>query len=298
MLAVAYPFQEPAALLETLAPYSMWARFFIGGIILLYAIWTDMRERRVPNEVWLVTLALGVLLALYDWLRADPPVIYFLVTPVIMAVAYLLWRVRLLFGGADAKCIMSFALLIPYPPALVAGDGTQWPHLFAFFPLAVTMLTNAVAFTLLVPLLYFVTNLFRGDLHPLAMWLGRRVPLERVFHEPVWVMEWVRPAPGAAAEVEEGPSLDETTEDPELDDEGLPQIDPATIEGARIRLHYMPTRAGDYALNLARLRALGVEEVWVTPKVPFMVPLFFGFLTAWLAGDLIMSAVFWVTGVL
>lgn len=296
-MAVTYPFQDPASILATLAPSSMWARFFFGGIILLYAIWTDMRARRVPNEVWLITLAGGVVLAVYDWFRGDPPVIYLLLAPVIMAVAYLLWRVRLLFGGADAKCIMAYALLIPYPPALF-GAGVAWPHLIAFFPFAVTMLTNAVTFTLLVPLLYFVTNLFRGHVHPIAMWLGRRVPLERVFTEPVWVMEWVRPAPGAAEGVEEGPALADTTEDPDLDPDGLPHIDPATIEGADVRLHYVPTRAGDYALNLARLKALGIDEVWVTPKVPFMVPLFLGFLTAWIVGDLILSAVFWASGML
>ncbi|MBW3583645.1 MAG: hypothetical protein KY455_11155, partial [Euryarchaeota archaeon] len=72
-------------------------------------------------------------------------------------------------------------------------------------------------------------------------------------------------------------------------------VDPATLEGARVRLRYMPTR-GDYALNLARLKALGVEEVWATPKIPFMIPLFLGFLTAFLVGDLILSGTLWFSG--
>lgn len=295
-VALDYPIGAGAEFLDALAPWSMWARYVLGSLILLYAIWTDLRARRVSNRVWLVTLGLGVVLALYDWAVASPPLIFLVLVPVVMAVAYLMWRLRLLFGGADAKCIMAFALLVPYPPLLLAGDGTLWPHLIAVFPVAVTMLTNAVAFTLFIPLLYFLTNLFRGDIHPLAMWLGRRVPLGQVFTEPVWVMEWVRPAPGMADDVAEGPALAETSEDPDLDDEGLPVIDRATLEGATVRLHYMPTRAGDYALNVARLRALGVKEVWATPKIPFMVPLFLGWLAAWTAGDLILAVVFWAMG--
>lgn len=295
-MAFEYPLGIGVEFLDTLAPGSLWARYLLGSIVLLYAIWTDLTARRVSNRVWLVTLGLGALLGAYDLILGTPPTIFFILVPVIMALAYLMWRLRLLFGGADAKCIMAFALLAPYPPLLAAGDGTLWPHLIAFLPVAVTMLTNAVAFTILIPFGYFLLNLLRGNLHPLAMWLGRRVPLEQVFTEPVWVMEWVRPAPGAADDVAEGPALAETSEDPDLDDDGLPRIDPETLIGATVRLHYMPTRAGDYALNVARLRALGIEEVWVTPKIPFMVPLFFGWLATWLVGDLILHAVFWASG--
>lgn len=291
-----YPVYLPSEILAFLPPYSMWLRFLLGSVILLYAVWSDLLHRRVKNEVWIVTLVLGGLLAGYDLLQGAPPTAYLIGVPIIMAVAYGLWKVRLLFGGADAKCIMAFALLVPYPPALAAGDGTLYPHFIAFLPTAVTMLTNAVMLTLFIPVGYFLLNVVRGNFHPVAMFLGTRVKLERVFEDPVWVMEWVHPKPGTADDVEEGLALDQTSEDPDLDDEGLPTVDAATIEGADVRLHYMPTRAGDYALNLARLRKMDIDTVWVTPKVAFMIPLFLGFLLSFLAGDVIMSAMLYFTG--
>lgn len=293
-MALEYPFTNPTELVAALAPHTMTARFVLGSVILLYAIWSDLLHRRVRNQVWLVTLGIGVVLAVVDVVYGHPPVPFLVMVPVVMAVAYVLWRLRLLFGGADAKCVMAFALLVPYPAAVVGG-GAAYPHLPSVLPVpaSVVMLTNAVVFTLAVPLAFFVVNLARRDLHPLAMWLGTRMPLARVFTEPVWVMEWVR-VPGE----EKGTSLDETSEDPELDDEGLPPVDRAELEGAEIKLVYMPTRAGDYALNLARLRALGVDVVWATPKVPFMVPLFLGFVSAFLAGDVITAVAVWFAQVL
>lgn len=295
-MAFSYPFWQPADLVGVLAPGSMMLRFLMGGAILLYAVWTDLMHRRVKNEVWVVTLVIAALLGLYDIFYGSPPLAYFVYAPIVMAVAYFMWRLRLLFGGADAKCVMAYALLVPFPPALVTSAGAVYPHLPAFLPLAVTMLTNAVVFTLAIPVAYFFLNLSRGHMHPAAMFLGTRMPLERVFTEPVWVMDWVKPAPGAADDVEEGPSLADTTEDPDLDDDGLPHVDRASLEGARVKLVYMPTRAGDYALNLARLRALDIKTVWATPKVPFMIPLALGFVTAFIVGDLITAVTLWAAG--
>lgn len=292
-MALEYPFLSPSELVGMLAPATMTLRFVLGSVILLYAIWSDLLHRRVKNQVWLITLGIGILLLAADLWSGRPPTAFLVLIPVVMGVAYLLWRLRLLFGGADAKCVMAYAMLVPFPPALVSASGAVYPHLPAFLPLPVTMLTNAVVFTLAVPVAFFFLNLARRDLHPAAMFLGTRMPLARVFTEPVWVMEWVR-VPGEA----KGTTLDETTEDPDLDDEGLPPVDLKSLEGADVKLVYMPTRAGDYALNLARLRALGVRTVWATPKVPFMIPLFLGFLSAFLVGDLITALTLWITGVL
>jgi archaeal preflagellin peptidase FlaK len=291
------PFLDTVRLVEMLAPHSMTLRYIIGSLVLLYAIWTDLTQRRVANEVWLVTLVIGILFVGYDVLIGNPPLFWLLGAPLVAVFAYSLWRLGLLFGGADAKCVIAFAVLCPYPPALVTIAGVAYPHFGAITPAAITMFTNAVLLTLAIPLFYLIINLARGRLHPVAMFLGTRMKLSRAAEEPVWVMEWVKPSPEAEAG-EEGPSLQETTEDPDLSDEGLPQITPEEIEGATVRLHYFPTRAGDYARNLARLKAMGVDEVWVTPKVPFMVPLFLGWLLAWTAGDLVMNLVLWVTGAL
>lgn len=292
----AYNLPDAGLIVEQLAPHSMTVRYIAGSIILLYAIWTDLTERRVPNPVWAVTLAIGVLMILVDVFFGDPPYIWIFAAPLVGVFAYSLWRLGLLFGGADAKCVIAFAILCPFPPALVTTAGTVYPHLVTLTPAAVTMFTNAVVLTIAIPVFYLLVNLVRGRLHPLAMFLGTRMPLSKVATEPVWVMEWVEPAP--QVDSEEGPSLMESSEDPDLTPEGLPEVAPEEIEGAKVAMKYFPTRAGDYARNLARLQKMGVEEVWVTPKVPFMVPLFFGWLVAWTAGDLIVSIVLYASGIL
>lgn len=285
---------DPVTLVDLLAPHSMTVRYLVGSVILLYAIWTDLTERRVANEVWLVTLVIGILLVGYDIVWGGPPLFWLLSAPLVGVFAYSLWRLGLIFGGADAKCVIAFAVLCPFPPAIVTMGGQVYPHLGAFTPAAVTMFTNAVLVTIVVPFFYFLVNLLRGRFHPVAMFLGTRMALSRVAQEPVWVMEWVKPGPDAP-EAEEGPTLEETSQDPDLSPEGLPVVPQEEVQDATVRLQYFPTRAGDYARNLARLQAMGVKEVWVTPKIPFMVPLFIGWILAWTAGDLIMALVLAIT---
>jgi archaeal preflagellin peptidase FlaK len=283
---------DPTGLVASLAPHSMTLRFVGGGLILLYAIGWDLWARRVPNPVWLAPIGLGLILLGYDFAAGTPQPGWILGIPAVMLGAYLLWRMRLLFGGADAKCIMAFAVLAPFPPALHTAAGA-YPHFVAFTPTAVTMLTNAVLLTILVPVFFFLTNLLKGNIHPVAMFLGTRVPLKRAQEDPVWVMQWVE-LPASEGDV--GPSLEETSEDPSLVDDELPDVPAEEVAGGRLRFVYFPTRAPGYARNIARLKAMGVRDVWVTPKVPFMVPLFLGFITAWLFGDLIMTGVLWATG--
>lgn len=291
-----YNLPDPGLLVEQLAPHSMTARYIAGSVILLYAIWTDLSQRRVPNPVWVVTLVIGVLLIIVDVVLGQPPYFWILGAPLVGIFAYSLWRLGLLFGGADAKAVIAFAVLCPFPPALVTTAGTVYPHLVTLSPAAVTMFTNAVVITIAIPVFYFIVNIARGRFHPVAMFLGTRMALSKVATEPVWVMEWVEPNP--QAQTEEGPSLMETPEDPDLSPEGLPDVDPQEVDNAQVRMKYFPTRAGDYARNLARLQKMGIKEVWVTPKVPFMVPLFLGWVVAWTAGDLIVSGVLYASAAL
>ncbi|MBW3583644.1 MAG: A24 family peptidase, partial [Euryarchaeota archaeon] len=230
---------DPETVVAQTAPGSMTLRFLIGSFILLYAIWTDLLARRVSNRVWLVTLAIAALFGVYDLFWGTPNLLYWYLAPGVMALAYILWRLRLLFGGADAKCVMAFALLVPYPPAIIGG-GAVYPHLPAWLPLALSMLMNAVVFTLAIPITFALYNLLTGRVHPVAMFLGTRVPFDRVLERPVWVMDWVVPVEGKETDdVVHDEEEDADGEEP-LDEEGLLVVDPATLEGARVRLRYMP----------------------------------------------------------
>ncbi|HYS70937.1 MAG TPA: A24 family peptidase C-terminal domain-containing protein, partial [Thermoplasmata archaeon] len=50
-----------------------------------------------------------------------------------------------------------------------------------------------------------------------------------------------------------------------------------------------PKRRADPAGQVARLRARGIKRVWVTPQIPFMVPLLVGFGLAFVMGNLLVG---------
>jgi len=50
-----------------------------------------------------------------------------------------------------------------------------------------------------------------------------------------------------------------------------------------------PKRGGNPTEAIARLRAAGIDRAWVTPQIPFMVPLSGGFLLAFFVGNVLLG---------
>ena len=44
-----------------------WVRFFLGAMMLCYGSWTDLKTRRVPNQVWIIFGGLASLLLIYEF---------------------------------------------------------------------------------------------------------------------------------------------------------------------------------------------------------------------------------------
>ncbi len=42
-------------------------RFSLGSAMLCYGSWTDLKTRRVPNEVWLISGSIASLLLFYEF---------------------------------------------------------------------------------------------------------------------------------------------------------------------------------------------------------------------------------------
>lgn len=175
----------------------------------------------------------------------------------VMAVLYQgFYRARLLHGGADAKALIALSLLVPrYPEVspfpLVPLDPRMESVLHLVFPFSLVVWVDAAVLFLAVPIVLLIANAIRGDLaFPQAL-LGYRVPA-RSLPRHVWLME---------------------------------KID---RRGDHL-LVLFPKRGGDPAEDLARLRDAGVDRVWVTPQMPFMVPLLGGFLLAFLLGNVLLA---------
>lgn len=234
-------------------------RVFAALVVLGYASYTDLVARRVKNEVWLALGGFGLVLIGADALLGELRWQYWLGALGIIVLAYVLWYVRLLYGGADAKALMALAILLPYRPADHVGTWAL-PSGFAPTPTALTTLTNGVALMVLLPVLFALYNLVRGHVAVPAMFVGRKMPLEDAANSPVWIME-------------------------QVDDAGT------------VTRRTFPRRDVDPKDNAARLMEAGITEVWVTPKVPFMIPLAVGYMLALGVGDVVFQVVALAMGV-
>ncbi|HLE48181.1 MAG TPA: A24 family peptidase C-terminal domain-containing protein [Candidatus Thermoplasmatota archaeon] len=231
-------------------------RLVIGSGFLFHAAVLDVRTRRVPNGVWVGLASCGGLLFVVDLAvtgRFDW--VHVVIAAGVAALAYALWFFHLLAGGADAKALMALGVLLP---ARIEWDwvGRALPAWDSPMPGALVVLGNSLVLFSLAPLALLAYNLVRADLRFPTMFLGYTMPRERAAAEFVWI------------------------------------VDRVDASGRR-RQALFPSRTSDedYVANLDRLRAAGVERVWVTPKIPFMLPLLFGFIAAFLLGDILFHLV-------
>lgn len=227
-------------------------RFVVGFALLAYASLRDLKVRRVENEVWVWGAAIGLLLfGLDGFVMGRANWIHLAVAAVVIGLAYVLWYFHILAGGADAKALMMLAVLLPVPIELDVA-GRAFPVWASPMPVALVVLANSVLLFLLVPFAFAAGNLLRGHVRLPAMFLGVRMPIDRAAASFVWVVERAQP------------------------------------DGS-IRQNLWASRftAEDHRANLDRLSELGRTHVWTTPKIPFMVPLWSGFVLAFLAGDLL-----------
>ena len=199
--------------------------------------------------LWIAPLGLGGLVA------GSVPIVELASMPVMLVLYQLMLRARLLAGGADAKCLMALTLLVPtYPNAspfpVFTADPRVQPAFQALFPFSFVVLVDAAVLQLVVPLALFLYNLARGDVG-IQAFLGYRAPLDP-FPKHVRLMERI------------------------------------TDRGEHVVV-LRPKRDLDPGPEILKLRAAGVRQAWVTPWIPFMVPLLGGFLLAFFAGNLLVA---------
>lgn len=227
-------------------------RLLVGVGLLTYASVTDLKIRRVRNETWFIGGGIGLLLLVMDYFLNDQlNWVHLGIALAVIAGSYGLWFIHILAGGADAKALMMLAILVPYP-VQVAFAAHAFPLWTSPFPPAVIVLANSVLAFVAAPLFLFLYNTLRGDWHLPAMFLGYRLSLDDAARSKVWVVERVS----------------ETGE--------LSQV----LFASRVTPE-------EHEANLQRLKERGVARVWITPKIPFMVPLLLGFLAMFFLGDLL-----------
>ncbi len=174
-----------------------------------------------------------------------------LVIPILFVLIFFLYQFNVIKGGADAKALMAIALLIPRYPMIGPFPLVHVTVDAAQYimPFAILVLFNAALLTLVVPLIMLFYNLYKRDVKIPAMLFGYMMELPDVRTKFVWPMEYIKDGEmKISAFVRPDDSIEE-------------QID--------------------------QLEAAGKTRLWVTPKIPFLIPITASIFTSSIVGNII-----------
>lgn len=324
--------------------------------VFAWAAYRDIETRRVPNRTWLPLVVVGVLALAWDaWIHLDMGVYeqrlfavqVALSLGVVAPLGYIFWRLGG-FGGADAKAVITLAVLFPVYPAfyLRVGGVPLYEATLGVFSLSI--LSNTVLVGLAYPLVLAVRNLPRGELTP-AMFIGRPVAVDDILSEYGRLLEspagftrggldidalrmylrwrgvtfedirenpdrYRHPLPSERNDPGDGSiSADEraitdggvrTEPNGDADTDADTGIDAPESDTPRAAIRPLDTWGAErfleahsaYGTTPQQLReGLEVltepdrETVWLTPGIPFIVPMFVGLVLALTFGDLLFA---------
>ena len=311
--------------------------------VFAWAAWRDINTRRLPNRLWPPLVALGIGLLAWEAIQQAPFGTYsgrlFLVQAgvsllFIAPLGYAFWWLGG-FGGADAKALITLAVLLPTFPRYDLGV-LSLP--LADTPLGVfslTVLTDTVLIAAIAPILLAVGNLVRGHVNLKAMFFARPVSVDsipdrhgKLFETPDGIargldldalrmyLRWRGTTLAALQDNPQShrdPSSVEATHDPT---DGGTHVGPRTDGGvaqpaAESAVDFDDPWAAERFFDeiegsaygstpeglrdaLELLASTDRETLWVSPGLPFVVPMFVGLLVAFTYGDLLFGLFGWL----
>jgi len=220
-------------------------RFLTGILILTFASYTDIKTRQASNILWLVMGFIAIILIIVQYFSIGLKNPYYLIfIPIMIGLVYLLFQMRIIFGGADAKALMAIAILVPFEPSIAGFPISKG----SFMPFSWSIFQNSLIIFLLIPMSLFVFNIIKRNIKFPYAFLGYKIDIKIARKRFVWPLEKI-------------------------------------IDGER-RFAYMP-KDFDTGDEFDKFEKEGITEIWVTPKVPFMIPLLFGFIISFIFGDIL-----------
>lgn len=96
-------------------------RVIVLILTLLYASYTDIKSRKVSDNVWVPGLIVGLVITGYEMVAKDPYVVAsesVISVAVVGIISYLLYRYRI-FYGADYKAFIFVAVIMPVSPEIL-----------------------------------------------------------------------------------------------------------------------------------------------------------------------------------
>ncbi len=176
---------------------------------------------------------------------------HLLAVPVVMLVFVALYMLDAIRGGADAKALIALAVVFPFYPSIgqlpLISSGGSSGELV--FPFAFVVLITAAITVAVTPLGFLAVNFVEGRRRLPQALFGRVMSIRDAQRSHVWLME--------------------------------------RMEDGRHVLYTRPKQDEDILKETRLLQEAGHTEVWVTPKIPFIVPMLIAFVFAVVVGNLL-----------
>ena len=307
--------------------------------VFAWAAWRDINTRRLPNRLWPPLVGLGVVLLAWEAIQLAPFGTFegrlFLIQVgvsllFIAPLGYAFWWLGG-FGGADAKALITLAVLLPTFPSYVVGSHVLPLVETPIGVFSLTVLTNTVLIAAVVPILLTIYNVSRGDIEPRAMFFARRVDCESIpdrhgtlFETPDGITRggldldalrmYLRWRGSTLADLRADPeshrdpaSVTETYEPTDGGTHVGPRTDGGQVDAADVddpwaaEQFFEAIDGTAYGSSPNQLRAAlehlsstDRQQLWVSPGLPFVVPMFVGLVFAFTYGDLLFGLFGWL----
>ncbi len=171
----------------------------------------------------------------------------------VMLFSFALYFFYIIHGGADAKAVITLAILFPFYPTIPelthrALSIQLVPVMEILFPFTLVILLNASLIVLVLPFTNLFINLSNGDIDFPKMFFGYKKKVSKIEDSFVWPMEY--------------------------------------YENGKLKTELLPRSVSDERLD--SLKKHDRKEVWTTPKLPFIIPILIGLILSVLIGNPIM----------
>ena len=225
-------------------------RFITGFCILFYASYTDIKTRRAPNILWVIMGVMGALFLIVQVVFTPS-----LIRTNLFDFVFIPIMIGLMYLFFQLRLIFGGA----DAKALMAlALLVPFPLAFSMVPLYESILptswvvfANSVILFLCIPIGLFLFNvLIKRSIGFPYVFLGYQMPVEQAKKKFVWPLEKI-------------------------------------VEGKR-KFVYYPTTFDDQKI-WKQFEEQNIKEVWVTPKIPFMIPLLAGFVCTFFIGDILVG---------
>jgi len=242
----------------TTEEYSLhiWA-LLVATIVLFYNAFVD--EYVLDNNqmmLWRAVQVLGILCAAYFLFSVESEELsaqdYKLVDVVSISILILLMYVWFYLGptigGADVKAIMTLGLVTPFTLSFSGDTFTAFETRGFPYPFVVFM--NSLLLYLLIPLSLAVYNIFKGNLEKpyFQIFFGTKMKIDLARESFVWPMQ--------------------------------------QIIGGKVVMVAFVKNKDDSDTQWDKLEESGVDNPWITFKIPYIIPLALAFVLSAIFGDL------------